>query len=159
MSAGSSLRGSAQVLLRVFSSNDAAAGIDPLRDGLAVEERQSVVDSQNAHLIGILRHSAQIQAVYDAGYDEWILWDAAVSYDYGALLSEADAEAEAERIAESRAAAEALAAIEAESEAETFPEELQNALNGDELYESDAAVLSQDGPIITYEEEPSQNSY
>ncbi|HIU88391.1 MAG TPA: putative glycoside hydrolase [Candidatus Avilachnospira avistercoris] len=100
---------------------------------------------------------AQIQAVYDAGYDEWILWDAAVSYDYGALLSEADAEAEAERIAESRAAAEALAAIEAESEAETFPEELQNALNGDELYESDAAVLSQDGPIITYEEEPSQN--
>ena len=49
---------------------------------------------------------AQIQAVYDAGYDEWILWDAAVSYDYGALLSEADAEAEAERIAESRAAAE-----------------------------------------------------
>ena len=95
---------------------------------------------------------AQIQAVYDAGYDEWILWDAAVSYDYDALLSEADAQAETERIAESRAAAEALAEIEAESEAETFPEELQEALNGDQLYESDAAVLSEDGPIISYDE-------
>lgn len=28
----------------------------------------------------------QIQAVYDAGYEEWILWDAAVSYHYDGLL-------------------------------------------------------------------------
>ena len=26
---------------------------------------------------------AQIQAVYDAGYEEWLLWDAGVSYHYG----------------------------------------------------------------------------
>lgn len=30
----------------------------------------------------------QIQAVYDAGYEEWILWDAGVSYHYGGLLRE-----------------------------------------------------------------------
>ena len=27
----------------------------------------------------------QIQAVQDAGYEEWILWDAGVSYHYGGL--------------------------------------------------------------------------
>lgn len=31
---------------------------------------------------------AQIQAVYDAGYEEWLLWDAGVSYHYGGLLPE-----------------------------------------------------------------------
>lgn len=46
---------------------------------------------------------AQIQAVYDAGYDEWILWDAGVSYHYGGLLSPEEAAAEEVRIAESRA--------------------------------------------------------
>ena len=34
---------------------------------------------------------AQIQAVYDAGYDEWILWDAGVSYHYGGLLTPEEA--------------------------------------------------------------------
>lgn len=46
----------------------------------------------------------QIQAVYDSGYDEWILWDAGVSYHYGGLLTPEEAQAEEERIAESRAA-------------------------------------------------------
>ena len=95
---------------------------------------------------------AQIQAVYDAGYDEWILWDAAVDYDYSAFLSEADAAAEQAAIAESRAIQEEQERFEAELEEETFPEELENALNGDQLYESDAAILSQDGPIVTYED-------
>lgn len=31
----------------------------------------------------------QIQAVYDAGYEEWILWDAKVTYHYDGLLPEA----------------------------------------------------------------------
>ena len=95
---------------------------------------------------------AQIQAVYDAGYDEWILWDAAVDYDYSAFLSEADAAAEQAAIAESRAIQEEQERFEAELEEETFPEELENAINGDQLYESDAAILSQDGPIVTYED-------
>ncbi len=30
----------------------------------------------------------QIQAVYDAGYEEWILWDAKVTYHYDGLLLE-----------------------------------------------------------------------
>lgn len=30
----------------------------------------------------------QIQAVYDAGYEEWILWNAANQYHYGGLLHE-----------------------------------------------------------------------
>jgi len=47
---------------------------------------------------------AQIQAVYDAGYDEWLLWSAACKYHWGGLLTPEEAEAEAAQIAESRAA-------------------------------------------------------
>lgn len=46
----------------------------------------------------------QIQAVYDCGYDEWLLWDAACTYDWDGLLTPEEAEAEKARIAESRAA-------------------------------------------------------
>ena len=45
----------------------------------------------------------QIQAVYDSGYDEWILWDAGVSYHYGGLLTPEEAAAEEQAIEESRA--------------------------------------------------------
>ena len=31
---------------------------------------------------------AQIQAVYDAGYEEWILWNAANRYTEGGLLTQ-----------------------------------------------------------------------
>ncbi len=46
----------------------------------------------------------QIQAVYDAGYDEWLLWSAACKYHWGAMRTPQEAEEEARRIAESRAA-------------------------------------------------------
>ncbi len=46
----------------------------------------------------------QIQATYDAGYDEWLLWDASCKYEWDGLLTPEAAEAEAARIAESRAA-------------------------------------------------------
>lgn len=44
----------------------------------------------------------QIQAVYDAGYDEWILWSASNRYTWEGLLSEEEGEAEAKRIARAR---------------------------------------------------------
>lgn len=37
---------------------------------------------------------AQIQAVYDAGYDEWILWNASVKYPYEGLLTPQQAQEE-----------------------------------------------------------------
>lgn len=46
---------------------------------------------------------AQIQAVYDSGYDEWLLWDASCTYDWDGLLTPQQAQKEQERIAESRA--------------------------------------------------------
>lgn len=46
----------------------------------------------------------QIQATYDAGYDEWLLWDASCKYDWSGLLTPGEAKTEAARIAESRAA-------------------------------------------------------
>lgn len=58
---------------------------------------------------------AQIQAVYDAGYDEWILWSAANRYHYGGLLTPEAAQAEEAAIAESRAA------LPPETEPETAP--------------------------------------
>ena len=36
----------------------------------------------------------QIKAAYDAGYEEWILWNAAVRYQPDSLLTPEDAEAE-----------------------------------------------------------------
>lgn len=47
---------------------------------------------------------AQIQATYDAGYDEWLLWDASCNYDWDGLLTPQEAEEEAKQIAQSRAA-------------------------------------------------------
>ena len=91
----------------------------------------------------------QIQAVYDAGYDEWILWSASVSYDYGAFLSPSEANEETKRIEESRAALPPEETLG--EQGETFPEELQNALDGDQLKPEDEAKLLEDGPIVTYE--------
>lgn len=50
----------------------------------------------------------QIQAVYDAGYDEWILWSASNRYTWDSLLSKEAAAAETEKIARSREAEAAL---------------------------------------------------
>ena len=36
----------------------------------------------------------QIKGAYDAGYDEWILWNAAVNYQPESLLTEEEAEQE-----------------------------------------------------------------
>ncbi len=45
---------------------------------------------------------AQIQAVYDAGYDEWILWSASNRYTWDAFLSREAAKEEAEKLARIR---------------------------------------------------------
>lgn len=39
---------------------------------------------------------AQIQAVYDAGYDEWMLWDASCRYTWDGLLTQGEAAASGE---------------------------------------------------------------
>lgn len=90
----------------------------------------------------------EIQAVYDSGYDEWILWSPSVTYDYDGFLSASAGEAERVRIEESRAA------LPPETEAvlaETFPAELEEALDGDDFYPEDESQLLLDGPIILYE--------
>ena len=60
---------------------------------------------------------AQIQATYDAGYDEWMLWSAACSYTWDGLKTMEEAQAVREAIAQSRAAAEAEAAAQPGEEA------------------------------------------
>ena len=101
---------------------------------------------------------AQIQAVYDAGYDEWILWSASANYFYDGLLTPEEAEAESVQISESRAALppETLPETSVERNADNahstdgdaLPEELENALSGDDLSESDLAILEQEGAVI-----------
>ncbi len=91
----------------------------------------------------------QINGLYDAGYDEWILWSAQVKYDYSGFLSEAEAERERIRIEESRAA---LPPEETAPEEQTFPQELENALVNGELSREDEELLLKDGPIISYEQ-------
>ncbi|MBQ1423395.1 MAG: putative glycoside hydrolase [Lachnospiraceae bacterium] len=89
----------------------------------------------------------EIQGVYDSGYDEWILWSASVKYFYEGFLTPSQAEAEEIYIAESRAALPPE--DDPANEEETFPPELAEALDGDELYAEDEEILLQDGPIIT----------
>lgn len=70
---------------------------------------------------------SQIQAVYDAGYDEWILWSASNRYTWDGLLSREAAEAEAEKIAQSREAEAALTTASEESLWETADREQEEA--------------------------------
>ena len=44
--------------------------------------------AEKSHSYGGEEIRSQIQAVYDAGYEEWILWSASNKYHYGALESE-----------------------------------------------------------------------
>ncbi|MDO4266413.1 MAG: putative glycoside hydrolase [Eubacteriales bacterium] len=101
----------------------------------------------------------QIQAVYDAGYDEWILWSASANYYYDGLLTEEAAEEESVRIAESRAALppETLPETDAgerntdnapSTDEDVLPQELESALSGDDLSESDIAILEQEGAVV-----------
>ena len=52
---------------------------------------------------------AQIKGAYDAGYDEWIIWNAAVNYQPEAFLTEEEAEAERQQWEAERQAAEEAA--------------------------------------------------
>ena len=91
----------------------------------------------------------EIQGVYDSGYDEWILWSASVKYFFNGFLTPSEADEEEIRIAESRAALPPE--DDPANEEETFPPELAEALNGDELYPEDEEILLQDGPIVVTE--------
>ncbi len=59
---------------------------------------------------------AQIQAVYDAGYDEWILWSASNRYTWDGLLTEEAAREEAEKLARMRETEEKPLKSSAETE-------------------------------------------
>ncbi len=64
----------------------------------------------------------QIQATYDAGYDEWLLWDASCKYEWDGLLTPEAAKAEEARIAESRAALPETTYAPETTAPETVPE-------------------------------------
>ena len=91
----------------------------------------------------------EIQGVYDAGYDEWILWSASVKYFFDGFLTPSEAAKEEAYIAESRAALPPEE--DPANEEETFPPELAEALDGDEFRPEDEEILLQDGPIIVTE--------
>ena len=59
---------------------------------------------------------AQIQAVYDAGYDEWILWSASNRYTWEGLLTREAAKEEAEKLARIRETEVTSSAAAAEAE-------------------------------------------
>jgi hypothetical protein len=79
---------------------------------------------------------AQIQAVYDAGYDEWILWSASNRYTWDGLLSKEEGQKEEKEIARVRQSKEALtsseetSAVKAESKASNPSTEAEKSLEG-----------------------------
>ncbi len=62
---------------------------------------------------------AQIQAVYDAGYDEWMLWSAACKYHWDGLRTPEEGEAEMRELEAKRAAQAQTMAAEETLPAET----------------------------------------
>ncbi|HAT01737.1 MAG TPA: sugar fermentation stimulation protein, partial [Oribacterium sp.] len=56
----------------------------------------------------------EIQAVYDAGYDEWIIWNAANNYDWSAFYSDAQAAQEDQQNAAKRGVVQESAAASTE---------------------------------------------
>ncbi len=83
-----------------------------LRSYVQETERQAIVrpwlqDFTASYLRHYIQYGpeqvrAEIQAVYDAGYDEWLLWNASCRYHWDAMRTPAEAESEAERIARQR---------------------------------------------------------
>ena len=88
---------------------------------------------------------AQIQATYDAGYDEWMLWSAACSYTWDGLKTKEEAQAEREAIAQSRAAAEAEAAAQSEAEAAAQSGEAAAQPETEAAAQSEAEAAAQPG--------------
>lgn len=69
----------------------------------------------------------QIKGAYDAGYEEWILWNAAVNYQPDSLLTEEEAEAERQQWEEEKAAVEQKRKEEEKAAAEQRRKEEENA--------------------------------
>ncbi|WP_124065399.1 putative glycoside hydrolase [Clostridium sp. E02] len=93
----------------------------------------------------------QIQAVYDAGYDEWILWSASNRYTWDAFLSKEDGIKEAEQIKQSREAAGIDTEIQEPEEPVLSAHETKSQ---DE--EAEEAIRSLEGKIATDESEPDE---
>ncbi|MBD5476623.1 MAG: sugar fermentation stimulation protein [Lachnospiraceae bacterium] len=68
----------------------------------------------------------QIKGAYDAGYEEWILWNAAVNYQPDSLLTEEEAEAERQQWEEEKAAVEQKRKEEEKAAAEQRRKEEEN---------------------------------
>lgn len=66
---------------------------------------------------------AEIQAVYDAGYGEWMLWNAASKYHWDGLRSPEEGEAEMQKLKEKWAAQAQSMAAQETLPAETLPAE------------------------------------
>ena len=65
----------------------------------------------------------QIRGAYDAGFDEWILWNASIKYQRDSLLTDEEAKAEQEIWKLEKEEAERLAEEAAKEEAERLAEE------------------------------------
>ena len=77
----------------------------------------------------------QIHGAYDAGYDEWILWNASVRYQRDSLLTDEEAQAEQEAWKEKRKQAEAQKPKEKE-QIETQESEENQQIETQELEEN-----------------------
>ncbi len=62
----------------------------------------------------------EIQAVYDSGYDEWLIWNASNDYQWESFLTDEAAAAEDAQIAAQREAAAQAAMAESEAEMESI---------------------------------------
>ena len=69
----------------------------------------------------------QIRGAYDAGFDEWILWNASIKYQRDSLLTDEEAIAEQEIWKQEKQEAERLAEEAAKAEAERLAEEAAKA--------------------------------
>lgn len=98
---------------------------------------------------------AQIKGAYDAGYDEWILWNAAVKYQRDSLLTEEEALAERQQWETERQEAEQQARKEAAEQqaAEEKDAEMQTGEPGTAIETEEKNTGAQTGETGTEEQE------
>ena len=85
----------------------------------------------------------QIKGAYDAGYEEWILWNAAVNYQPDSLLTEEEAAAERQQWEEEKAAAEQKRKEEETTAAEQKSKEEENAAGEQKRKEEETTATEQ----------------
>lgn len=126
-----------QTMLRIQKRSAASADFKAVVRPYLQDFTATYLEDAYSQTYGDKQIREQIQAVYDSGYREWILWDGRNTYTETALLTQAQADAEAVELAGKAAALSTAAtgqagdaSVEAPQSTESAASEASTAASG-----------------------------